>query len=174
MPKSVSAASYHSMAQSRDDDGYEGPVAGEEDQYDENRPPRSPTTSRRLRAGRPSDLDLQSRFPGRLQADENTSLLGNRDDAYTSYRSMPASGPGTPRPFGTRHNSSLRLGRNPSRKGSFSMRLVDALGTQRRQAIGRSRSSSSGAMYSPCPQVLQFAWDPAYSNTLFRAEHARF
>jgi chloride channel 3/4/5 len=138
MPKSI--ASYHSLARSsRDGDGYydEDDVDPTE-QHDtySSTTPTSPTTSRRLRPNRTSDLDLRGRFPT-----EQSSLLGYSHGPFRSYTSLSSSVPGTPRHYLARHNSqnptaSTRL-RHHSRVSSFSMRLVNALGSERRQALGK-------------------------------------
>jgi hypothetical protein len=82
--------------------------------------------------------------------DERSSLLGNQDGGYRrdyTGHALP-SDPGTPRAAtASRHSrpASIRmLQRNRSRAGSFSMRLVNALGTQRRLAMGKPSASAGG------------------------------
>ena len=138
MPKSI--ASYHSLARSgRDGDGdYDEDDVDPTEQHDtySSTTPTSPTTSRKLRPNRTSDLNLQERFPG-----EQSSLLGYSHGPFRSYTSLSSSVPGTPRHYLARHNSqnptaSTRL-RHHSRVSSFSMRLVNALGSERKQALGK-------------------------------------
>jgi hypothetical protein len=64
---------------------------------------------------------------------ETSSLLDHSDGAFgRSYRSLASSTPATPRPNQFRNNpSSGRYTRNHSRRGSFSQRLVTALGAAR-------------------------------------------
>ncbi|OCK78433.1 hypothetical protein K432DRAFT_406467 [Lepidopterella palustris CBS 459.81] len=146
MPKSI--ASYHSMARSsHDSDYYNEDVDPLEiqDTYD-SATPTSPTASRKFRP-RGSEADLHGNPPT-----ERSSLLGNNYGTARSYTSMPSSMPGTPRPPNNRHNSynpttSLRL-RHHSRAGSFSMRLVNALGSERRQALEASLHDSKTSFWN--------------------------
>lgn len=106
--------------------------------------PTSPTaTFRPLRPNRASDNDLTHH-----NVTERSSLLGNTHNSR-SYASVPATVPGTPRPYGVRHNSQLLTNtrmRHHSRQGSFnhnfSQRLVDALGDR----PGVTRENSMQAM----------------------------
>ncbi|KAF2465812.1 voltage-gated protein/chloride channel-like protein [Lindgomyces ingoldianus] len=93
--------------------------------------PTSPTmTFRRLRQHRVSEVDLSRHTPT-----ERSSLLGHQHGSR-SYTSMPATSPGTPRPYSVRVNSQnpisnarLRHSRTGSFSRSFSQRLVNALGS---------------------------------------------
>ena len=131
MPKSV-ASFYSRESHNESQDG-----GLDDDAEDDNTTPTSPilTRSLRIRSTRASDLNLRSRISGNRDVDETSSLLANSDPHLRSYtyKSVPTSVPGTPRPFGTR-NSSFRVLRNHSRHGSnrdrtFSTRLVNALGS---------------------------------------------
>ncbi|ORY02561.1 voltage-gated protein/chloride channel-like protein [Clohesyomyces aquaticus] len=107
--------------------------------------PTSPTmTFRRLRQHRVSEMDLQAHAPT-----ERSSLLGHQHGSR-SYTSMPATTPGTPRPFSIRQNSHNPIGstrlRHHSRQGSFSrsfsQRLVHALGA----GTGPERRGTQGTI----------------------------
>jgi chloride channel 3/4/5 len=110
--------------------------------------PTSPVQKfRKLKPSRASDTQLP-----RLDPTERSSLLGN---AYhsRSYTSMPPSIPGTPRPHINRNHSrnparSERIhSRAPSFSGrTFSQRLVQALGSERRTGHGRPRAASSSTL----------------------------
>ncbi|KAF2803648.1 uncharacterized protein BDZ99DRAFT_427109 [Mytilinidion resinicola] len=131
MPRSV--ASFQSIrhrARDEDDEGEGGDPLERQDTISSTTPT-SPTISRRFRSSRPSELDLRSNTPN-----ERSALLGNSQTLSRSYASMPASMPGTPRPPNIRH-ASMRL-RQHSRSGSFSTRLVNALGSERREALETS------------------------------------
>ncbi|KAF2732117.1 chloride channel protein 3 [Polyplosphaeria fusca] len=130
MPKSIS--SYHSVARGYDGDYDDATPLDNEEQLDtvSSTTPTSPTlTFRRGRKTHASDNDLT-----RHTVNERSSLLGHSHGAH-SYRSVPATTPGTPRPHSVRHNSQLQLSSvrlRHSRAGSFSrnfsQRLVNALG----------------------------------------------
>ncbi|KAJ9639522.1 hypothetical protein H2201_002822 [Coniosporium apollinis] len=127
MPKSV--ASYFS----RESSYGEAPEGNPDDDAESNTTtPTSPLVSRNLR----------SRIFTHRDVDETSSLLANSDSQLRqySYKSVPASTPGTPKPFATR-NSSFKLPRHHSRHGSnrdrlFSTRLVNALGVSQGQQSG--------------------------------------
>lgn len=105
--------------------------------------PISPTTSRRLRSARTSELDLHSRIPSRVSTDEYSSLLANID-GNRSYHS----GPPTPRQRASRHQSiagSLRFPKNHSRGGSWGVRLATALATDRRRTVDEENLEDSRA-----------------------------
>ncbi|KAF2105939.1 chloride channel [Lophiotrema nucula] len=149
MPKSMSS-SYHSLPRhdmddyDEDDDDYAVSIADheQEDTYSSTTPT-SPTIFRRPKQTHASDDDLS-----RHASNERSSLLGNPHGTARSYKSMPGTTPGTPRPRTARHNSQLQLSTvrlRHSRAGSFSrnfsQRLVSALG-DRRQALENSMHSS--------------------------------
>ena len=101
--------------------GYASDHDEDNDRYSLTTPP-SPTQAFRQQR-RTSDF-----------ATEHSALLANTHNMH-SYASVPATVPGTPRPFAGRHNSARRRPR--SRAGSFShgqsfsQRLVNALGDRR-------------------------------------------
>lgn len=137
MPKSM-ASSQSVDDESRDAQSLEH---GEQNDTYSSVTPTSPAlTFRRFRNHRASENDLsQSQY----DPTERSSLLGN---AYgsRSYTSMPGTRPGTPPAHVNRHNSQqlgrpgrLRHSRAPSFSGrTFSQRLVHALGSERRAALG--------------------------------------
>lgn len=138
MPKSVS--SYSSIVRSQFEDEEET----EHRAGDDSVTPTSPVMTRNNRSVRSSWLDLRSHLPRRAETNETTSLLGDSRNYGTnrSFVSLP-SAPGTPgaRPHLSRNQSTnyisgMKTPRNHSRKGSFSMRLVNALGMERAQMIG--------------------------------------
>lgn len=102
--------------------------------------PTSPV-ARRHRRTRDDDTDQFTWETPFSAVDERSSLLGHRDGP-ASRGGYDGSDPGTP--FGgppsrpSRPASVRMMERNRSRAGSFSMRLVNALGTQRRLAMGKS------------------------------------
>ncbi|KAF2270012.1 voltage-gated protein/chloride channel-like protein [Lojkania enalia] len=114
--------------------------------------PTSPTnTFRRPRRTHASDNDLS-----RYTATERSSLLGNPQGPARSYRSVPATTPGTPRPHSVRHNSQiytsnvrLRHSRAGSFNRSFSQRLVNALssGADRRERLADSMQASKSNIW---------------------------
>ncbi|KAI9702544.1 MAG: hypothetical protein M1836_001024 [Candelina mexicana] len=109
--------------------------------------PISPILSRRLQSARTSELSLRSRLPSRIHLDEHSSLLNHSDAAVRSYTSVPA----TPRARISRCHSSesIRTPRNHSRKASFSYRLANALGTERRRSLtgGTLEDSKASIFY---------------------------
>jgi chloride channel 3/4/5 len=139
MPKSVS--SYRSAAAESDDRAYD---PDDEDLEDSSLiTPTSPTSARLLRT---SQISQAERRGNRLRQrhnipDEGTSLLGERMGTQRSYASMPGSGQGTPRQYMARQNS-FKIPRQHSRRGSFSMRLVNALGADRVNTLGMNDKSS--------------------------------
>ncbi|KAF2456442.1 chloride channel protein 3 [Lineolata rhizophorae] len=149
MPKSV--ASYHSALHARglrDDDEDSGNNDESDALLDSTHlttTPPSPVVQRKAKSARQSEIDLRSRLPSRVQLDEQSSLLAHRD-RVPSYTSMPSSGPSTPRPFMSRHNShapSVRIPRHHNRSASFSMRLVNALGSEQREANAEANMQDS-------------------------------
>ncbi|KAK8160686.1 chloride channel [Phyllosticta citrichinensis] len=135
MPKSVSSYYEHDRS---DDDPDDEPQSLLDSSYYLDRQsaggrtvPPSPEAGRKFGRSqqRPSALDLHHHLPNRT-VDESSSLLGNRDN-LRAYATTPA----TPRPFAGRHNSSIRKNRHTSRRQSFSNRLVDALGAERRRTL---------------------------------------
>lgn len=105
--------------------------------------PISPSTSRRLRSTRTSELDLHSRLPSRVLTEEHSSLLANTDGVQ-SY----GSGPPTPRQRFSRHQSvasSLRFSNNHNRAGSWGVRLATALGPDRRRTTNEGSLEDSKA-----------------------------
>ncbi|KAF2144212.1 uncharacterized protein K452DRAFT_296433 [Aplosporella prunicola CBS 121167] len=146
MPKSTT--SYHS-----DDDGdRSGTLHGSGFLNPDDRPSAPPSpVARRHKSTRPSDSDLRSHIFNR-GADETSSLLRHRDNDHGGYLTVPDTTPGTPRPYVGRHNSgSLRLprnhSRNHSRRLSFSSRLVNALGVERRQAMEASLQEARHSVF---------------------------
>ncbi|KZF21498.1 voltage-gated protein/chloride channel-like protein [Xylona heveae TC161] len=91
--------------------------------------PSSPTASRRLYSSRASDLELRGGRPrNKGAADEQTSLLSQRDTAGRAYRTLPP----TPGQRLSRQPSNIGNSRfkfNHHRKGSFGQRLAAALGS---------------------------------------------
>lgn len=148
MPKSIS--SYRSVDQSGGFDDYDtieadaGSVEHQErgDTYSSTTPTSPTATFHRLRRTRPSDVDLA------VHATERSSLLGNTHGLQRSYRSVPGTTPGTPRPYAVRHNSQrLRHhSRNGSFSHSFSHRLVSAL-SDRRVALENSMEASRASFW---------------------------
>ncbi|KAF2205262.1 voltage-gated protein/chloride channel-like protein [Delitschia confertaspora ATCC 74209] len=111
--------------------------------------PTSPVTFRKMKRARNSDMDLQ-----RHTVTERSSLLGNHHGTFRSYTSMPASMPGTPRPYSVRHNSGhnlsnarLRHSRAGSFSRSFSNLLVNALGSERRAALEGANLANSKSSF---------------------------
>ncbi|KAF1961870.1 voltage-gated protein/chloride channel-like protein [Byssothecium circinans] len=174
MPKS--AISYHSVDQRSDDDD-------DDDRYDEaaylerqerrdtvsSATPTSPTTTfRPMRRCRASDNDLTQHG-----ATERSSLLG---DAYhsRSYASMPGTIPGTPR----RHNNQMPTSRRRrhSRRGSFSQRLVNALG-ERPQSMENSMQASRASIFQDTrvwyDQFTSTDWVRDSINDAFRVKALR-
>ncbi|KAF2008677.1 voltage-gated protein/chloride channel-like protein [Aaosphaeria arxii CBS 175.79] len=103
----------------------------------------SPTsTFHRLRPPQGSELDLS-----RHTVNERSGLLDNATGPARSYKSLPGTTPGTPRPYILRHHSSRK---RHSRAGSFShhfsQRLVSAL-SDRRAALENSVHSAKGAFW---------------------------
>ena len=141
MPKSV--RSYHSFASghAHDEADDEFPRAArrhvESDiPHNSDSEPPSPLSHFRNRSSRALNQSQYTAGP-----DETSSLLEHTDGALSmSYRSVAA----TPR-FQRQSSwrGSTRLSRNHSRKGSFSQKLVNALGAQRRDT-GQGRSALSG------------------------------
>lgn len=136
MPKSLkSMASYHSVAES-DDEDYETRQQPRHPSDTSRTPatqPTTPTVVRKHGIARTSELDLRSRMPTRLPLDEHMSLLAHADD-QRSYRSVPASTPATPKL--PRLHSSTSIRRNHSRHGSFGLRLARALGNEQANSEG--------------------------------------
>ncbi|KAF1995478.1 voltage-gated protein/chloride channel-like protein [Amniculicola lignicola CBS 123094] len=141
MPKSL--ASYDSRASHDYDADYDETQEEQADTYDSATPP-SPSTVRKFKQPRPSEIDLSAH-----NVHERSSLLGHAFGTARSYTSLPPTTPGTPggRPFGVRHNSQLHTGHRlrHSRAGSFSrnfsQRLVTALGAERRVELENSMLS---------------------------------
>ena len=136
MPKSLSYGRVRSNSFT-DDDDFDAASLEEREQHDtySSTTPTSPVAARRLKSRHPSDPDLT----------ERSSLLGNIHGAR-SYRSVPASVPGTPRPHlgGQRHSSQtpfrserLRHSRAGSISHNFSGHLVNALTSDRRGGLGK-------------------------------------
>lgn len=122
----------------------------EEDEEDDVASPRacaplptSPVAARRLHSARTSDLDLRTRLPGRLQLDEQSSLLANADGSLKRYTSAP----NTSLPRFSRRQSvtgSIRVPKNHSRSSSWGVRLSTALLSERRPTdAGLSESRGS-------------------------------
>jgi chloride channel 3/4/5 len=150
MPKSM--RSYRSV----DDYDADDDVAeqGERDDTFSDTTPTSPTqTFSALRQSRASDNDLTR---SRESVNERTSLLGAPHlRTARSYRSLPATTSGTPRPGTSRHNSQLptSLRMRSSRRGSFtggnhsfSQRLVHALG-ERGTGLEQSMQSAKASLF---------------------------
>lgn len=145
MPKSM--RSYHSVDDRDDaDDSY----LEQQERADtvSSTTPTSPTaTFRPLRPNRASDLDLAHNVT------ERSSLLGNPQNAR-SYASLPATTPGTPRPYGVRQHSQLvtstrmRHSRQGSFSHNFSQRLVDALGDRPGAANENSMQASKISVFA--------------------------
>lgn len=122
----------------------------EEDEEDDVASPRacalvpsSPVAARRLHSARTSDLDLRARLPGRLQLDEQSSLLVNADGLLKRYTSAPNTS--LPR-FSRRQSASgsIRVPKNHSRSSSWGVRLATALLSERRPTdAGLSESRGS-------------------------------
>lgn len=90
----------------------------------------SPSVTRRLYSGRPSEVDLRSRRPSRITVNEHSSLLAYPDGLQRTYTSEP----NTSRPqFSERRSMSgtIRLPRNHSRASSWGVRLASALSSER-------------------------------------------
>jgi chloride channel 3/4/5 len=137
-----------SMVSDRSDDNedHDAPSRERQEQVDtySSTTPTSPLLNfRKLRHHRThtSDSHLSQHDPT-----ERSGLLGNHYGSR-SYTSMPGSVPDTPRPQTNRLNSGnpirnerLRSSRAPSFSGrsgrTFSQRLVQALGSERRAALG--------------------------------------
>lgn len=140
MPKSIVSFQSVEGTDSRDDGDYDTTSLEQREQDDtvSSATPTSPTlTFRKAKLNRPSDIDLSRHAPT-----ERSSLLGHTHGSR-SYMSMPASMPGTPRPPYNRHSSQnrtrnerLRHSRTGSFSHNFSQRLVNALGSERRAALG--------------------------------------
>ncbi|KAF2086452.1 putative voltage-gated chloride channel [Saccharata proteae CBS 121410] len=148
MPKSVS--SFYSAGRSGDGDDEDNSVLTTSGYLDvstnldasERAAPPSPVATRKFKSLRSSEVDLRNRLPNRTMPDETSSLLGNRGEnrSYTA--------PGTPRPYAGRQNSgSVKFPRHHSRRESFSARLVNALGAERRQAIEQSLHDSKQSLF---------------------------
>jgi chloride channel 3/4/5 len=136
MPKSM--RSYHSIEDYRDDDD-----AAEQRERDDTISSTTPTSpvAYRQRPMRGSETDLT-----RSGLSERSGLLANAHGSR-SYLSVPSSMPGTPRPGTHRHNSGLpKATRMKSRTGSFSQRLVNALG-ERRAGLDESMQSAKTTLW---------------------------
>ena len=139
MPKSM--RSYHSIEDYnalRDDDD-----AAEQRERDDTISSTTPTSpvAYRQRPMRGSETDLT-----RSGLSERSGLLANAHGSR-SYLSVPSSMPGTPRPGTHRHNSGLpKAVRMKSRTGSFSQRLVNALG-ERRAGLDESMQSAKTTLW---------------------------
>lgn len=115
--------------------------------------PTSPTlTFSAMRHMRASDTDLAR---SRESVNERTALLGVPYlRSARSYKSLPNTTPGTPRPGMTRNNSQLPTGSRmrSSRRGSmtgghtFSQRLVNALG-ERGHGLEQSMHSAKASLF---------------------------
>ncbi|EUC28843.1 hypothetical protein COCVIDRAFT_19891 [Bipolaris victoriae FI3] len=151
MPKSTH--SYHSV-----DDYDTGHAQGSADRGESHdtyssTTPTSPTlTFSAMRHMRASDTDLAR---SRESVNERTSLLGLPHlRSSRSYKSLPGTTPGTPRPGMTRNNSQLPTTSRirSSRRGSltgghtFSQRLVNALG-ERGHGLEQSMHSAKAAIF---------------------------
>jgi chloride channel 3/4/5 len=142
MPKS--ARSYNSIASGSHHgeagDDFPGPGHHLPEHSRESQPP-SPVSFFRARPSRTWDQSYHAIGP-----DETSSLLEHTDGAMSmSYRSI-APTPRVPRQMSW--TGGTRFARNHSRKGSFSQKLVNALGAQRRET-GLGRSSASFTMERP-------------------------
>jgi chloride channel 3/4/5 len=152
MPKSV--VSYHSVRRGDDADDESDDAGyferGEQTDTFSDTTPTSPTATfrRQFRLNRTSDTDLSRHAPT-----ERSSLLGHRHGSQ-SYMSVPATMPGTPggKPPGNRHhsrnhtqNERLRHSRTGSFSRSFSQRLVNALGSERRVAQENNLAASKAS-----------------------------
>ncbi|KAG9200312.1 hypothetical protein G6514_007136 [Epicoccum nigrum] len=139
MPKSM--RSYHSIEDYhalRDNDD-----AAEQRERDDTISSTTPTSpvAYRQRPMRGSDTDLT-----RSGLSERSGLLAHAHGSR-SYLSVPSSMPGTPRPGTHRHNSGLpKATRMKSRTGSFSQRLVNALG-ERRAGLDESMQSAKTTLW---------------------------
>jgi hypothetical protein len=131
--------SYHSVSDSNEDeeDGYRYRDEARRDKAGRDSPP-SPLFFRRPKSAYASATNVRARVPTQISpTDERTGLLeSSQAGTFRSYQSMPGSVPETPRPFATRH-SEFRRPRHHSRKGSFSQRLVNALGAREDDAGGK-------------------------------------
>lgn len=132
MPKS--SHSYRSVDDydGADDDAVE--QRERDDTYSSTTPTSPTATFRPLRQMRGSEVDLTA---SRESINERSGLLAHaHGQSARSYKSLPPTTPGTPRPGQRRHNSQLPTSSRmrPSRAGSFSQghsfsqRLVNALG----------------------------------------------
>lgn len=128
MPKSIASHPSVTWSLEGDDEDSTEPRSGAG-----SLTPTSPNVQRRPVSARTPGVNIRSHSQRSLMADESTSLLGGGGggDNYRSIRSMPTSTPGTPGRSHA-HLSGSRMMRNHSRTGSFSMRLVNALGSERR------------------------------------------
>jgi chloride channel 3/4/5 len=148
MPKSMH--SYRSVDDYDASDDYAAEQRERDDTFSSTTPTSPTATFRSLRHVRASDNDLSA---SRESVTERSSLLGHAyPPGAPSYRSLPATTPGTPRPGQRRHNSQLPTSSRmrPSRTGSFShsfsQRLVNALG-ERRAGLEDSIHSAKASFF---------------------------
>jgi chloride channel 3/4/5 len=172
---SQSVISYHSVDGHDEDD--------DDDRYDESAyleqqerrdtissvTPTSPvTTFRPMRRSRASDNDLTQ-----IQATERSSLLGNARH-QRSYASMPGTVSGTPGRYSGQFPPSMR--RRPSRRGSFSKMLVNALG-ERRDSLDNSMQASRVSVFQDSrvwyDQFTSTDWVRDSINDAFRVKALR-
>ncbi|KAF2634781.1 hypothetical protein P280DRAFT_211895 [Massarina eburnea CBS 473.64] len=184
MPRSV--RSYCSVDQ-RDDDGHGDDHNNGHDGYDDeaayleqqerrdtvsSTTPTSPMASFRplhMRPARASDNDLSVSQHG---ATEHSSLLGHSYHPH-SYASMPNTIPGTPRRHNAHIPTSMRM--RPSRRGSFSQHLVNALGE--RESLENSMQASRGSVFQDnrvwYDQFTSTDWVRDSINDAFRVKALR-
>ena len=150
MPKSMQ--SYHSVDDYDADADYAAEQRERDDTFSSTTPTSPTLTFSAQRPNRASDTDLTR---SRESINERTSLLGvpHLRNAR-SYKSLPATTPGTPRPGMTRNNSQLPTSSRvrASRRGSltgghgFSQRLVNALG-ERGAGLEQSMHSTKASLF---------------------------
>ncbi|KAI4956516.1 hypothetical protein J4E91_000727 [Alternaria rosae] len=149
MPKSMQ--SYHSVDDYDADDDYAAEQRERDDTFSSTTPTSPTLTFSAQRPMRASDTDL-TRSTGSVN--ERTALLGVPHlRGARSYKSLPTTTPGTPRPGMTRNNSQLPTSsRMRSRRGSltgghtFSQRLVNALG-ERGAGLEQSMHSAKASFF---------------------------
>ena len=97
----------------------------------------TPSTPKQAQSRRPSEANLRGRFSSRSNVNESSSLLESQNYRQQSYSSFTSLMPGTPRHTTGTQNSqsaSLRPGRHHARSATFAQRLVNGIGTDKRQA----------------------------------------
>ena len=128
-----------------------------EDTADERTRPNSGVL-RRSSSARASDFDLRSRLPSRLLIDENASLLANADgnpNYSTSAR--------TPRPWMSRHHSTLATPKHHSRSSSWGVKLASAVASSWRRTDTPKYGGldeSKGSLYTD-----ERVWYDQYTST---------